>query len=185
MESFKIRRAEVKDAEDIARVRLTGWRQSYKGMMPDELLGKLDIAADAQRLRAAFADPENKSLRFVVELEGKIVGMGACGKAREGADARCGEVYAIYLLEEAKGQGIGRNFMREMVEVLKANGFESLQVRVLENNAPARKFYEKLGGRVAGKGIFKYDGFEMADVTYVWTDIEEVIKASTDRGRSA
>jgi ribosomal protein S18 acetylase RimI-like enzyme len=185
MESFKIRRAEAKDADDLARVRITGWRQSYKGMMPDALLDKLDIDADAKRLRTAFADPDNKSLRFVVELEGKIVGMGACGKARDVADDKCGEVYAIYLLDEAKGQGIGRNFMREMVEVLQANGFESLQLRVLEKNEPARKFYEKLGGRVAGKGIFKYDGFDLPDVTYVWTDIEDMIKASAGKARSA
>lgn len=181
MESFKIRRAEAKDAHAIATVRITGWKQSYKGMMPDELLDKLDIDADAERLREAFADRENKSLRFVVELEGKIVGMGACGKARNTEDDRCGEVYAIYLLNEAKGQGIGRNFMREMVEVLMANGYESLQVRVLESNEPARKFYEKLGGRVAGKGVFTYDGFEMPDVTYVWADIGAMIKASAHR----
>ncbi|MEZ0224654.1 MAG: N-acetyltransferase family protein [Alphaproteobacteria bacterium] len=172
MESFKIRRAEAKDADDIAYVRITGWRQSYKGMMPDELLGKLDIAADAQRLRAAFTDKENQALRFVVEQDGKITGMGACGKARNTADDKCGEVYAIYLLNEAKGQGIGKNFMREMVEVLQANGFESLQVRVLESNRPARSFYEKLGGRVADHGFFEYDGFKMADVTYVWPDIK-------------
>lgn len=178
MESFKIRRAEVKDAHDIARVRITGWRQSYKGMMPDELLNKLDIEADAKRLREAFADRENKSLRFVVELDGKIVGMGACGRARNAEDDKCGEVYAIYLLDEAKGQGIGRNFMREMVEVLQANGYESLHIRVLESNEPARKFYEKLGGRVAENGVFKYDGFEMADVTYVWPDIGAMVKGA-------
>jgi hypothetical protein len=33
MESFKIRRAEPKDAKDIAYVRITGWKQSYKGIV--------------------------------------------------------------------------------------------------------------------------------------------------------
>ncbi|TAL30253.1 MAG: GNAT family N-acetyltransferase [Alphaproteobacteria bacterium] len=176
MKPYKIRRARVTDAGDIARVRITGWWQSYKGLMPDELLNKLDIEADTTRLREAFADKENKSLRFVVEQAGKIIGMGACGKARQSEDAKRGEVYAIYLLDEAKGQGIGTKFMREMVGVLMANGFESLQVCVLESNAPARKFYEKLGGRLAGKGVFQYGGFEMADVTYVWEDIGALVK---------
>lgn len=176
MKAHKIRRAKVTDAADIARVRITGWRQSYKGMMPDALLDKLDIDADTKRLREAFADKENKALRFVVEQAGKIIGMGACGKARKSEDDKRGEVYAIYLLNEAKGQGIGRDFMREMVGVLAANGFESLQVCVLESNAPARQFYEKLGGRLAGSGVFKFDGFEMADVTYVWEDIGALVK---------
>jgi ribosomal protein S18 acetylase RimI-like enzyme len=172
MESFKIRRAELKDADDIATVRITGWRQSYNGLMPDALLAKLSIEDDKKRVRAAFADKESKTLRFVAELEGKIIGMGACGKARDGKDDKRGEIYAIYLLNEAKGQGIGRNFMREMVEQLQANGFESLQVRVLENNAAARRFYEKLGGRLSGTGVFEYDGFKMSDVTYTWDDIK-------------
>ena len=178
MKPCKIRRAKVKDAGDIAYVRITGWRQSYKGLMPDELLDKLDIEADTKRLREAFADKENKALRFVVEQAGKIIGMGACGKARKSEDDKRGEVYAIYLLDEVKGQGIGTQFMSEMTGVLAAKGFESLQVCVLESNTPARMFYEKLGGRLAGKGVFKFDGFEMADVTYVWEDIGALAKGA-------
>lgn len=172
MEFFTIRRAELKDAGDIARVRITAWKQSYKDIIPGALLAKLDIDKDRARLQQTFADPNNKSFRFVVELDEKIVGMGACGAARGSADPKRGEVYAIYLLDEAKGQGIGRNFMREMAEVLEANGYTSLQVNVLENNKAARDFYEALGGKCSGSGMFKYEGFELPDVTYVWDDIQ-------------
>src|SRR3954467_13375035 len=112
MEFFKIRRAEMKDACDIARVRITGWKQSYIDIVPDALLAKLSEEADRARVEEALADKASKTMRFVVELDDKIIGMGACGKARgtEDADKR-GEVYAIYLLDDAKRQGIGQNFM--------------------------------------------------------------------------
>lgn len=176
MESFKIRRAEVKDACDIARVRITGWKQSYKDIVPGGLLEKLNVEADQKRVELAIADRNNKTLRFVVENEGRIVGMGACGKGRDSLDEKRGEVYAIYLLDEAKRQGIGQNFMREMAEQLAANGYTSLQVNVLEQNTPARRFYEKLGGKLAKTGLFKFEGFELPDVTYVWGDIQKLVK---------
>ncbi len=177
MEFFTVRRAKLKDAADIARVRITAWRQSYGGIVPDELLKKLNIEADKLRVEAALADAASKTLRFVVETDGKITGMGACGRAREAADDKRGEIYAIYLLDEAKGQGIGRNLMCEMAEQLAANGYTSLQLNVLERNAPARRFYEKLGGKLVKTGVFKYDGFELPDVTYVWEDIGRLLKA--------
>jgi ribosomal protein S18 acetylase RimI-like enzyme len=176
MEFFKIRRAEKKDACDIARVRITGWRQSYKDIVPDALLAKLSEEADRQRVEQALSDPANKTLRFVVELDGEIVGMGACGKARDQIDDKRGEVFAIYLLDDAKRQGIGQNFMREMAEQLEANGYTSLQVNVLERNTPARRFYEKLGGKMAKTGVFEYEGFKLPDVTYVWSDIKALSK---------
>jgi ribosomal protein S18 acetylase RimI-like enzyme len=179
MSAFTIRRAELKDAGDIARVRTTSWKQSYIGFAPDALLAKLDINADRQRIEAAMVDPASKTLRFVAEAAGKLVGMGSCGPAREQADNKRGEVYTLYLLQEAKGQGIGRALFVEMARQLAANGYASLQLNVLERNLPARGFYEKLGGKLVKEGLFKYDGFELPDVTYVWDDIGTLAKIRT------
>lgn len=173
MADFIIRRATIEDSDRIAFVRITGWKQSYKGLMPDALLDRLDMKADAERVRAVMADGSNRSLRFVVEQNGVVVGMGACGPARGNEGLRGqGEVYAIYLLDEVKRQGIGEAFMREMAKAMTAQGLTSLQVCVLENNAPARKFYEKLGGKLQKSGIFTYEGFQLPDVTYVWDDLK-------------
>lgn len=173
MAAFIIRRATIEDSDRIAFVRITGWKQSYAGLMPDALLSRLDMKADAERVRAVMADNSNRSLRFVAEQDGVVVGMGACGPARgdEGAKGR-GEVYAIYLLDEVKRQGMGLAFMREMARAMSAQGLTSLQICVLENNEPARKFYEKLGGKLQKSGIFTYEGFQLPDVTYFWDDLK-------------
>lgn len=174
--NFTIRQATIDDAAEIARVRITGWRESYAGLMPAEILAGLNIAEDEKRVRGAISDPANKSLRYVVEQNGRIVGMGACGTARGGdADVGRAEVYAIYLLNEAKRQGIGEAFMREMGAALINTGHKSLQVCVLENNAPARKFYEKLGGKQQKCGVFRFEGHELPDVTYVWADLKTLL----------
>lgn len=175
MQSFTIRRAIEEDADRIAFVRITGWKQSYAGLMPEALLSRLDMAGDAERVRMVLSDPNNHSLRFVVELDNIIVGMSACGRARGEESPNRGEVFAIYLLDEAKRKGIGQAFMREMAAAMAANGLESLQVSVLENNRPARFFYEKLGGKLQKSGVFRYEGYELPDVTYVWDDLQALL----------
>lgn len=109
-----IRRAVKEDAMALATVRVIGWHQSYAGLMPAELLSKLSIEADRQRVERAFADPENKALRFVAEQHKNVIGMGVCGRLRAGDVAGRGEVYALYLLDEAKRKGLGRAMMQKM-----------------------------------------------------------------------
>lgn len=176
MDEALIRRAVKEDAHALATVRVTGWHQSYAGLMPVELLSKLSIEADRQRVGKAFADPDNKALRFVAEQHKNIIGMGVCGPERHGKTPARGEVYALYLLDEAKRKGTGRAMMEKMSAALIDAGFTSLQLSVLENNAPARAFYERLGGVLAHKGTFTYGGFELPDVTYVWEDIRQLAR---------
>lgn len=174
MNGVLIRHAVKEDAQALATVRVIGWHQSYAGLMPPELLSKLSIEADKQRVEKAFADPENKALRFVAEQHKNIIGMGVCGKLRAGDIEGRGEVYALYLLHEAKRKGTGRAMMEKMAEALMLEGCTSLQLSVLENNAPARRFYERLGGTLLSTGFFKFEGFELPDVTYVWEDIRQL-----------
>lgn len=175
--AFKIRAAKIEDSDHIAYVRITGWRQSYRGMMPDSLLARLDIASDALRVRQYIADANSQSMRYVVEQSGEITGMAACGPARGEDTVNGGEVYAIYLLDSAKRQGIGGALMRHMAAALHDKNLTSLKVCVLKKNVPARKFYEKLGGQLAGEGVFTYEGHDLPDVTYIWPDITGLLAA--------
>lgn len=175
MEQALIRRAVREDAGAIAFVRVVGWRQSYAGLMPLELLSRLDIEADKQRVEKAFDDPANSALRFVAEQQKNIVAMGVCGAERSGEDSMCGEIYALYLLDNVKRRGIGSALMKAMAQALSDSGFTSLQLSVLQNNAPARAFYEKLGGKLLKRGSFRYEGHELPDVNYVWNDLDLLV----------
>lgn len=175
MESPLIRRAIPGDAGAIAFVRVVGWRQSYAGLMPPELLSKLNVETDRQWVEKALNDPANRTLRFVAEQQKNIIGIGVCGLERSGGDSARGEVYALYLLDEAKRKGTGRAIMSTMAGALMDGGCTSLQLSVLEKNAPARAFYEKLGGKFLKRGFFTYEGFELPDVTYLWEDIRQLV----------
>jgi hypothetical protein len=49
-------------------------------------------------------------------------------------------------------------------------GHRGLLVRVLAENNPARRFYERLGGELAAEGSVAIAGTRLREVTYVWRD---------------
>ncbi len=51
----------------------------------------------------------------------------------------------VYIVEEARGQGVGRAFMRYLAHIATQRGYDRIEWSVLEWNTPAIEFYQKLG----------------------------------------
>ena len=82
-----IRREEPDDAEAIARVHVHGWQAGYAGIMPEEVLSRLNPRAWAQRRRdLGTADPEHPFTTLVAEDGGTIVGFTTFGPYRNNQD---------------------------------------------------------------------------------------------------
>lgn len=164
--TFTIRRAEIDDADAIARVHVASWQTSYRGVLPDATLDGLDVGARAERWRKNLA--EAASVTFVACAgDGRLLGFASVGPHRAGG-AITGELYAIYLLAEAKRAGAGRALFAAATAWLRAQGWTSMLVWVLENNPPARAFYEAMGGVLDGRKDTVIDGRPFATVAYVW-----------------
>jgi len=54
-------------------------------------------------------------------------------------------------------------------------GMTALQIGCLAANAPARRFYESLGGRLIGERLFDEEGVMLPEVVYEWADIETLV----------
>jgi ribosomal protein S18 acetylase RimI-like enzyme len=101
--------------------------------------------------------------------DGEIVGFSSGGKERSGKyNAFDGELYAIYILKEYQGQGIGKALIKPIIEEIKRMGLYSMVVIVLKNNI-SRLFYEALGGKkidevytdIAGKQLSELASFRL------------------------
>ncbi|GGN27691.1 GNAT superfamily N-acetyltransferase [Actinoplanes campanulatus] len=78
----------------------------------------------------------------VAEVDGELAGFTYLGPSEtEGA----AELYAIHLAPERVGAGVGRRLMIDALERLAGFGAERAVLWVLEDNAVARRFYEKGG----------------------------------------
>ena len=61
------------DAPSIAAVQVRAWRESYAGVLPEEMLAGLDPAAFAEAGREAMARPADARHRVLVALERNLV----------------------------------------------------------------------------------------------------------------
>ncbi len=139
-----VRRAARADADGIARVHVAAWRETYAGLLPQEMIDGQTLEERAALWRS-LVEPGGPTV-LVVESEGEIVGFGSAGPAREPALGTSGEVTAIYLLDPAKRRGAGRLLMRRLFDALAADGHETAGLWVLASNVPAIAFYEAMGG---------------------------------------
>lgn len=89
---------------------------------------------------------------LVVDRDEEVAGFAFLGPARVGdIDAEdVGELYAIYVVPEAWGSGIGRALMARVLVQLREEGFREAILWVLEDNPRTRRFYELAGWHADG-----------------------------------
>ncbi|MDT9026104.1 GNAT family N-acetyltransferase [Rossellomorea yichunensis] len=136
MKNFRFRKANLQDSPGLAYVHVHSWRTTYKGIVSENYLQSLSIEEREQKWVQILSGTHHT---YVCELDdGKIIGFVSFGKERSGEYE--GELYAIYLLEEYQGKGIGKEFLKIAATRLKEQGYNSMWIWVLKEN-PSKHFY--------------------------------------------
>ncbi len=170
-EKIVYRKANVEDALAVAKVHVESWRKSFAGIVPQEFLDNLTVEKREQAFRQRLGDANYKM--FVAETaKDGIVGFADFGAARESDFAFEAELYAIYLLREFQGKGIGENLFKLCQKEMSADGFGSMYLIALEVS-PYKSFYEKMGGKIVGRGNHFLLLVEYKTVIYGWKNLGE------------
>jgi ribosomal protein S18 acetylase RimI-like enzyme len=162
------REARASDAEAIANLHARSWRESYRGSFRDEFLDG-DLPGERLRVwseRLERPPPDQFVLLAVdgLELAGFVCAYGA-------RDAQWGSlVDNLHVAREYKRAGIGAALMRRAGEWLAVHHPElPVHLLVLEANAPARRFYERIGGQNAGVSTMEtHGGAVVRSCRYTW-----------------
>ena len=172
---IRIREAVPTDASAVARAHIRSTRTTYDGIMPVKYLADLSLQDRTTAWVHILTADLPTSMNFVAETDGgEIVGFIGGGPEREGNNTYLGELYAIYLVEEHQRKGVGRRLVSALTRRMVSDGFHSMLVWVLEDNHPARRFYESLGGEQVGRKTVTIGGTELFEVSYGWTDIADL-----------
>ena len=164
-----VRLATDDDVLAMAKVHIASWRETYPGLLPEPMLAKLSVASEAIRRQRMLDRPRpiGDALAFVADEEGEVVAYGSCNEQRTAAlhdRGFTGEVSELYVLRRAQRRGAGSGLMQAMASALVERGHRAFSLWVLERNAPARLFYERLGGALVAE---RRAGF--AEVAYGWS----------------
>ena len=169
---IRVRAAILGDAGPIARVQVDVWRTTYAGIVRSEYLAGLSYRDRESKWADILSAGRPAESNFVAETDGgEVVGFAGGGPEREGNPTFRGELYAIYLLEEYRGAGVGRRLVSAVARQLAVDGFCSMLVWVLEDNRPACTFYESLGGARVDRQTITMGGADLTEVSYGWKDI--------------
>lgn len=169
-----IRAARLEDAPGIARVHVDSWRTTYAGLVPADYLADLSYEKMEARRIQGLSNPHVRTL--VAETEdGRVVGFATGGPERSGDPEFRGELYAIYLLAEQQGRGLGRRLVERFAGELAELGFDSMLVWVLAEN-PARRFYAAMGGEPVREQIITIGGARLPEIGFGWRSLGPLLQ---------
>lgn len=167
-----VRRARPDDAAAIGSVHVAAWRSAYAGILPDGYLARLSSVRQAWQYNA---DIRAGGGVFVATGGGSVVGFATAGRARVKGIAD-GEVQTLYVLDDWRDRGIGRELLHTSAEYLKDKGCRSAFLWVLRANG-SRWFYQRLGGRPGMHSETSVGGVTVPQTAYVWDPIEVMLPA--------
>jgi GNAT superfamily N-acetyltransferase len=150
-----IRAARAEDAATIAAIRAQSWQAAYDGVIPAGILARATSPQNAARYSEVIRRERWRGM-IVAEVGNLAVGFASFGPER-GPDGQLGpvpgpdqelataELYAIYAQPARWSTGAGRALMDAVLERVRAEGYASICLWVLEDNPRARRFYEHAG----------------------------------------
>jgi putative acetyltransferase len=108
----------------------------------------------APKIGTAYSDPflfnlyevysQPKTMYFVIENEGKIVGGAGIGTI-ESADESICELQKMYFLPETRGLGLGLKLMEKCLQKAREFGYKHCYIETMPYMEAAQKLYKKVG----------------------------------------
>lgn len=150
--SNHIRRANIKDAEAIAKLLIQSWRVAYQKILPEKLLADLSLVEWKKGWKVYLGNTKNEV--YVLSEEQEIIGVVEVCLFKEQQLSQYSnyvEIPVIYLMPDKVGLGYGRKMMVEVLLIIQSKETEGIAIWVLEKNLRARSFYNSFGFIFSGK----------------------------------
>ncbi len=166
MSGFVARAAAVADSAAAAALHRTAWCAGYAGIIPDEVLDRLDVPRWAERKREEYGSPRPGAVHLLAvdAATGDLIGLADAGPYRRDGDRdrpdpAADEVYGLYVHPGHWGRGVGRALLTATLDALPAGAGRPVRLWVLAGNSRARTFYERCGFSADGAvATISYDG---------------------------
>ena len=171
---MEIRKARPGDEIEIAGVHVESWETTYRGIFPDEILDNHSVEFRERQWGEAI-ERDSESIFVAENKNNEIIGFVMGGPNRSDYKEFEGELYAIYLVQEEQGQGVGRSLTQTLVRNFVDAGITSMMLGVAKGNQ-AEKFYEALGGKRLGSEDVEFRGHLIPHIYYGWDEIGAILE---------
>lgn len=169
MTKFTIRTAIPEDSQGLAQVRIETWQSAYRTMIEDSILDDVSYEIEAERWRKNLENSENDRFVLVGMQDNEVVGFCIGGPERDQNRSYPGEIYALYVLPKEQKAGLGKLLWQAGMDQLQKESYTGVLIWTLQDNHPARAFYEHMGGKLVFKRMKEIHGQILPEVGYGWT----------------
>lgn len=161
-----VRKVRYEDIERIVDINIKDWKKAYRGIIDDEILDNLDRNKKIEKWRKHY----NNGNVIVAEKNESVLGFCRYDDKVTYENSNIdSEIIALYVDYEEIGNGIGRKLVEYVINDLKNKNKTKMVIWCLEENKNARKFYEKMGGRlVKEEKYFVIDDKKYKEVGYIY-----------------
>jgi GNAT superfamily N-acetyltransferase len=149
---MKVRPAEEREIDHLAKVWYDGWQDAHARILPAELTRIRTLESFRDRLEAALPD-----VRVVGPFPTPV---GFC-------IVKGDELYQLYVSAPARGSGVAAALVADAEARLAEGGVEIAWLACAIGNERAARFYEKCGWRRAGTVAYEPDASNGASLE-VW-----------------
>lgn len=164
--NLSIRKVKYEDIEQIVDINIKDWKKGYKGIIDDEILDNLNREEKIEKWREHYRTGNV----IVAEENGEILGYCKYEDNTVYKNTNIdSEIIAIYVDCDKLGNGVGSKLVEYAMADLKNKNKTKMIIWCLEKNKNARKFYEKMGGKLINdEKYFIKEGKRYKEVGYIY-----------------
>lgn len=149
---FTLRPPDLSDADALANLHVTTWREAYAHLLPQDFFTPEYVRGRHDLWRRILQAPRPEFAIQLAEADGEPIGFAWVGPA-VAADAETAprerQLYAIYVRAAHHGENVGQSLLDATL------GSQPAMLWVAKNNPRAVAFYRRNG--------FQFDGVEQVD----------------------
>lgn len=157
---YTIERVKPGDEASLAYIQTEGWKAGFQGILSDEILQR---CTQLDRVTAMYRHMLEEKIAngYLLKVDGEPHCIAWWDATREKDMPVYAELICIHSLPNRWRMGYGSHMMETVLRDIKAAGYSKVMLWVFEENARARRFYEKHGFTNFGKSKPNLEPFEI------------------------
>lgn len=148
-DEYQIRLNKLEDQEQMAHIKIDGWRNAYDNIVSAKYLKSLDYEQQTERYIASFE--EYKDLVLVAAKDDEILGYSCFDIKTD--DKYDSELVSLYIKTDHLNKGIGSSLFKETAKLLHEKNCDNMIVWCFKDNENAKTFYKNNGGSIVEEKV--------------------------------
>ena len=161
-----IRNVVKNDVENIAKLYISNWKETYKDLLSKDFLESLN---EEYATNKWFKYIEEGNSIFVVYDEEEFLGFVASKKDDD--IENCWYLDSLHINRACRGKGIGTKLIKKVGQYAMHQGYEHMSICIVKGNDNAKNIYERLGAVHYKDFIDDFGGTKSNSQKLIWKDL--------------